>query len=77
MKLILWLFEELSGLKINFHKSEIFYFGKAKEEEDQYKQIFGCDARQLPFRYLGIPIHYKKNSGIRISIRWKQGLRVN
>jgi hypothetical protein len=59
MKLILCLFEELSGLKINFHKSEIF-FGKAKEEEDQYKQIFGCDAGQLPFRYLGIPIHYKQ-----------------
>jgi hypothetical protein len=77
MKLILCLFKELSGLKINFHKSEIFCFGKAKEEEDQYKQIFGCDARQLPFRYLGIPIHYKKNLGIRIGIRWKQGLRVN
>jgi hypothetical protein len=53
------LFEELSGLKINFHKSEIF-FGKDKEEEDQYKQIFGCDAGSLPFRYLGILIHYRK-----------------
>ncbi|XP_047057289.1 uncharacterized protein LOC124663662 [Lolium rigidum] len=60
MKLILCIFEELSGLKINFHKSEIFCFGKAKEEEDQYRHIFGCDAGQLPFRYLGIPIHYKK-----------------
>nr|XP_051221032.1 uncharacterized protein LOC127339195 [Lolium perenne] len=60
MKLILCIFEELSGLKINFHKSEIFCFGKAKEEENQYRHIFGCDAGQLPFRYLGIPIHYKK-----------------
>jgi hypothetical protein len=34
MKLILCIFEQLSGLKINFHKSEIFYFGKAKEEEE-------------------------------------------
>jgi hypothetical protein len=50
MKLILCLFEELSGLKINFHKSEIFCFGKAKEEEDQYRQIFGCDAGSLPFK---------------------------
>jgi hypothetical protein len=60
MKLILCLFEELSGLKINFHKSEIFCFDKAKDEVDQYKQIFGCDAGSLPFRYLGIPIHYNK-----------------
>jgi hypothetical protein len=60
MKLILCIFEQLSGLKINFHKSEIFCFGKAKDEENQYKQIFGCEAGSLPFRYLGIPIHYRK-----------------
>jgi hypothetical protein len=29
MKLLLSAFEELSGLKINFHKSEIFCFGEA------------------------------------------------
>ena len=34
LKLILCIFEQLSGLKINFHKSEIFCFGKAKEVED-------------------------------------------
>ena len=60
MKLILCLFEQLSGLKINFHKSEIFCFGKAKEEEEQYKHIFGCESGSLPFKYLGIPIHYRK-----------------
>ncbi len=37
MKAILCVFEQLSGLKINFHKSEIFCFGKAKEVEDQYR----------------------------------------
>jgi hypothetical protein len=57
IKLILRFFEELSGLKINFHKSEIFYFGRANEEEEQYKQLFGCESGSLPFRYLGIPIH--------------------
>lgn len=33
MKLIICLFEQLSGLKVNFHKSGLLYFGKAKEEE--------------------------------------------
>ena len=30
MKLVLCLFEQLSGLKINFNKSELFCFGRAK-----------------------------------------------
>jgi hypothetical protein len=33
MKLILCIFEQLSGLKINFHKSELFCFGQANEME--------------------------------------------
>ena len=32
MKLVLCLFEQLTGLKINFHKSELFCFGRANEE---------------------------------------------
>lgn len=36
MKLLLCAFEQLSGLKINFHKSELFCFGEAQEAIDQY-----------------------------------------
>ena len=71
MKLILCIFEQLSGLKINFHKSEIFCFGKAKDIEHQYRQILGFESGALPFKYLGIPIHYQKlrnESGIRLKI---------
>jgi hypothetical protein len=50
----------MSGLKINFHKSEIFCFGKAKDHELQYEQLFGCKKGSYPFRYLGIPMHYRK-----------------
>ena len=38
MKTILCAFEQLSGLKINFHKSEIFCFGEAKNYERQYME---------------------------------------
>lgn len=62
MKLLLCAFEKLSGLKINFHKSEIFCFGEAKEMEQQYSQLFGCHSGNYPFRYLGIPMHYRKLS---------------
>ena len=60
MKLVLCLFEQLSGLKINFNKSELFCFGRAKEEQETYKQLFGCELGTLPFTYLGIPIHHRK-----------------
>jgi len=39
MKLLLSVFEQMLGLKINFHKSEIFFYGKAKECEEQYTTI--------------------------------------
>jgi hypothetical protein len=62
MKLLLSLFEQLSGLKINFHKSEIFCFGKGKEHEVEYSQLFGYEVGKFPFRYLGLPMHYRKLS---------------
>jgi retron-type reverse transcriptase len=40
MKLMLCIFEKLSRLKIIFHKSEVFFFGKAKEVQDKYKTSF-------------------------------------
>lgn len=42
LKSLLVAFEQVSGLKINYHKSELFCFGKAIKEEHQYQQIFGC-----------------------------------
>ena len=60
MKLVLCLFKQLSGLKINFHKSELFCFGRASEDQEAYKQLFRCELGLLLFTYLGIPIHHCK-----------------
>ena len=60
MKLLLCAFEQLSELKINFHKSELFCFGEAKNQQCIYSQIFGCDMGTFPFRYLGIPMHFRR-----------------
>jgi hypothetical protein len=43
MKLLLCAFERLSGLKNNFHKSELFCYGEAKQKENLYTDLFGCD----------------------------------
>jgi hypothetical protein len=62
LKLLLCAFEQLSGLKINFHKSDLFCFCEAKEMQDEYFNIFGCQGGTYPFRYLGILMHHKKLS---------------
>jgi hypothetical protein len=54
MKLLLCTFEQLLGLKINFHKSEMFCYGAAITRQIEYTHIFGCDMGSYPFRYLGI-----------------------
>jgi hypothetical protein len=60
MKLVICLFEQLFGLKINFSKSELFYFGPAKDEQEDHRQLFGCELGSLPFSYLGIPIYHRQ-----------------
>ena len=62
LKLVLSTFEQLSGLNINFHKSELFCYGAAKDRELEYAHLFGCRLGDFPFRYLGIPMNHVKLS---------------
>jgi hypothetical protein len=39
MKLILLAFEQLSGLKINFHKSDFFCFGESNDDANLYAEF--------------------------------------
>jgi hypothetical protein len=59
MKLLI-AFEQMFGLNINYQKGEVFCFGHAKDHELQYEQLFGCRKGSYPFRYLGIPVHFRK-----------------
>lgn len=60
LKLALYAFEKLSGLKINFYKSELFLYGEAQFFRKEYAELFGCKDGYFPFRYLGIPMHHRK-----------------
>jgi hypothetical protein len=46
----------MSGLTINYDKSEMFCFGDAVAKKDQYSLIFSCASGILPMKYLGIPV---------------------
>jgi hypothetical protein len=54
MKLLLYLFEILAGLKINFNKSEILMINDEKNWEQQYAKKFNCQVGLFPIKYLGV-----------------------
>jgi hypothetical protein len=56
IKFILYCFEWLSGLKINYHKSEPFIFGMETEDKVRVANMLNCQLGELPMKYLGIPI---------------------
>jgi hypothetical protein len=56
MKLILYMFEAMSGLKINFLKSEIMMVLHDDEKKMIYSDIFGCQLGDWPIKYLGVPV---------------------
>lgn len=60
-------FEQMSGLTIHFHKSEIFLFGDVVHKANIYQEIFTCELKEVPLKYLGVPV-----SSIRIRNKhWK------
>lgn len=55
-KFILYCFEEMAGLKVNYHKSEIFTLGLSDNDTNRVAMMFNCPVGQFPMKYLGLPI---------------------
>ncbi|GKV45963.1 hypothetical protein SLEP1_g52987 [Rubroshorea leprosula] len=56
LKSILRSFELVSGLKINFNKSQLIGIGAKEEWLEKMAWVLCCKKGCLPFKYLGIPI---------------------
>jgi hypothetical protein len=56
---LVW-FEKLSGMRINYHKSEIIPLHLSEEQIHVANLIFGCPIGSFPIKYLGIPLHFDK-----------------
>nr|GEU87610.1 reverse transcriptase domain, reverse transcriptase zinc-binding domain protein [Tanacetum cinerariifolium] len=54
---ILDCFHQVSGLKINFNKSNLFGVGVPFAEVVSLASITGCNTLSMPFNYLGLPIY--------------------
>ena len=56
MKLLLCFYEMMSGLKINFSKSEIIMIHGDDSLNTQYADLFNCQIGSFSLKYLGVPI---------------------
>jgi len=62
LKHILLWFEQISGMKNSFHKSEIIPLNADEEVVHELAHLFGCPVGNPPMKYLGVPLYYKKLS---------------
>jgi hypothetical protein len=60
VRLILSCYEAMSGMKINFEKSEVFTVGLSGDEQHQAATILGCKIGTFPMKYFGMPVSYCK-----------------
>jgi hypothetical protein len=60
VNLLLYIYEQMSGLKINFEKSEVLLIGGDNNLALEYPDIFNCQIGMPPLRYLGVPISARK-----------------
>jgi hypothetical protein len=60
LKLILYCFESMSAMKINYHKSGVYVIGESKAKREGITTKFICRLGTFPLVYLGIPVHTRK-----------------
>jgi len=60
LKCTLVWFEKISGMRINYHKSELIPLNLEEDETHRIAHIFHCPVGSFPIKYLGIPLHFDK-----------------
>jgi hypothetical protein len=56
LRAVLVLFENMSGLKVNYHKSNLFDINIEDSWLLEAASILSCKVGRIPFMYLGLPI---------------------
>jgi hypothetical protein len=60
LKWLLSCFEQMSGMRINFHKCDLIAINVDDENAQNVSQTLSCGLGKFPLKYLGVPLHYKK-----------------
>jgi hypothetical protein len=56
LKLLLYIFESMSGLKISFEKSEVLMILDDDTKQNYFADLFNCQRGSWPIKYLGTPV---------------------
>ncbi|XP_057770246.1 uncharacterized protein LOC130990064 [Salvia miltiorrhiza] len=66
IKYILMLFHLISGMSVNFNKSNLMGIGVDVSRLERMAAVLGCNVRSMPFKYLGIKVGgcCKKGGGL-------------
>jgi hypothetical protein len=60
LKLIVYCFENMSGMRINYHKSELYIMGVDSSREEEIAAKLNYKLWSFPMVYLGILVHKNK-----------------
>jgi hypothetical protein len=60
LKTMLMLFEKVSRMNINFSKSKFIPLNLERDQFHEVAHVLCCPIGTLPFKYLGVPIHFEK-----------------
>jgi hypothetical protein len=60
LKWLLSYFEQMSSIRINFHKCDLIAINVEDEIAQNMSQTLSCGLGKFPMKYLGVPLHYKK-----------------
>jgi hypothetical protein len=58
LKWLLTCFEQMPGMRINYHKSDLMPINLPEEDSNLFAQVFCCPIGKFSFKYLGVPMHY-------------------
>jgi mannosylglycoprotein endo-beta-mannosidase len=59
LKCVLMWYEQVPGMRINFHKSELVPLNLEATKAQRLAHICSCPVGKFPLKYLGVPLHYE------------------
>jgi hypothetical protein len=58
LKWLLSYFEQMPGMRINFHKCDLISIQVEEQEAQLLSHSLCCRLGKFPLKYLGVPLHY-------------------
>jgi hypothetical protein len=70
LKLLLYCFENMSGMKINYYKSEVYVIGRDSQRMMEVADKLNCKLVVFPMIYLGVSQFWKGLRKVKGLLKW-------